>query len=162
MEIITNFAIALFTAVLAWATFKLAQYTNALSNLTHSLVNIEENRDKMEKQRQRLDDLRKALEAAEFIQKMYPAAFVTHLPRPDMYPEKEIEAIQTLQSFKKYIDDPDATLCLNDLCNEFDNVRREKRDYRGNNETTIKNIATIQVRTLASIKKWRDEISRAG
>jgi hypothetical protein len=162
MEKITNIAIAVFTAILAWATYRLAQYTNALSNLTRSLVSIEENRDKVENQRQRLNDLRKALEAAEFIQQMYPASFVTHLPRPDMYPEKEIEAIQTLQSLKKYIDDPDAILCLNDLCNDFDNVRRDKRDYRGNNETTIKNIQTIQIKTLASIKKWRDEISRAG
>ena len=162
MEIIATVAIALFTGLLVWVTNKLAIHTEALSELTRSLVKIEESRDQAENKRKRLNDLSKALEAAQTITKIYPDTFASHLERSDMYPEKDIEAIETLQSFKRYIDNPDAAKCLDDLCNDFDNVRTAKRNYKGNRETTTLNIKEIQTKILSSVKKWRDEISRAG
>jgi hypothetical protein len=162
MEIFTNTVIAFSSAILAWATINLARHTKALSDLTRSLVNIEEKRDQRELRQRRLDDLRRALDAAETIQKITPRYFATYLSRSDTYPESDIQAIETLQSLKRYIDDADANLCLDDLCNDFDEVRREKTNYKPKTETTTKNIQTIQIKVLRFIKEWRVELGSAG
>jgi hypothetical protein len=102
------------------------------------------------------------LEAAETIQKITPRYFASYLSKPEKYPEKDIEAIETLQSLKRYIDDADAALCLDDLCNEFDVVRREKISYKSKSDTTAKNIETIQIKVLRFVKDWRIELGSAG
>ncbi len=162
MEILANYIIALATIVLAWATIKLWQHTKALSDLTRSLVNIEEKRDQRDLREKRRDDLRRALAAAETIQKITPRYFATNLSRTDKYPESDIQAIQTLQSLKRYIADADATLCLDNLCDDFDEVRREKAKYKPKTETTTKNIETVQIKILRFVKDWRIELGSAG
>jgi len=162
MEIFSSVALVVFTGLLVWATYKLAEHTKTLSDLTRSLVRIEEKRDQIENRQRRLGDLRKAIEVAETVQTIYSEAFVFHYVKPDITTDIQIQAIQTLQSFKQYIDDADIRLCLDGLCNEFDSVRREKNNYRPKNETISQNIKTIQNKVQSAINKWRDELSSVG
>jgi hypothetical protein len=162
MENLTSIVIAIFTGFLAWATFKLAQHTKALSELTRSLVNIEKERDQNEARQKRRVDLKRALEAAETIQTITPKYFPGYLSKPHKFPEEHIQAIETLQTLKRYIDDADATKCLDDLCDECDKIRDKKFNYKLNAETITKDVETIQIKVLRFMKDWRRELSSAG
>ena len=162
MEIFATCAIALFTAVLACATIMLARHTKALSEVTLTLVKIEERRDQRDHLQSRLNDLRRAVDAAETIQNIVPRRMASALTRSDISLEKEMQAIKTLHLFKRYIDDELANTCLYDLCNIFDDVRREKANYKPNIDTIVKDIEDVQTKILTFVKKWREELSGAG
>jgi hypothetical protein len=162
MEIISTVAIALFTALLVWATLKLAKHTLALTEATKSLVKIEEKRDQLDLLRNRHFDLKKAIEAAETIQKLSGKIFASTLTRTDKFPEKEILAIEALYSFRRYIDDEDLKKCLFDLCNIFDEARKDIADYKPNVATIDQDIKDIQRIVFGLLKKWREELGSAG
>ena len=161
MELIFSGLIAVFTAILAWATFKLAKHTKSLADLTRRLVGIEEKRDQNEKLQNRISDLRSAVQSAENIQKIFPQHFTEQLSAIDRYPEDDIKAFESLYSLRSYINNDHVTLCLHDLCDIFDSVRDQKIVIRFNKETVIKDIQDIQRMLLSFIKGWRTELGHA-
>jgi hypothetical protein len=82
LKMLSEVALVVFTAILAWATIKLAQHTHTLSKLTERLVKIETSRDERDRQENRRRDLKAALAAAESIQKIHPGEFAQHLNKP--------------------------------------------------------------------------------
>jgi hypothetical protein len=160
MELLINISLVIFTAFLAWATFKLAQYTKVLANHTDVLVRIEQGRDKKEEREKRIFEIRSALQSAETIQKIFPSNFANHLNKPSLYPAQDVNAVENLHSLKMYIEDPDTQQSLDRLCNVFDSARRDKQKELDESQIA-KDITTVQNRMQWSINQWRDEISSA-
>lgn len=156
---LTDFALVLFTAVLAWATYKLARYTQALSKLTQRLVKIETERDERELRESRRRDLTTALLAAEGFQRIYPENFAQRLNKPADLPLAEMKDIETLHSLKRYIEDPDCHQHLDVLCSNFDSVRREKSHVRVNEQDVAHRVKTLQGRIQWFVDNARREIS---
>ncbi|MBI4548065.1 MAG: hypothetical protein HY707_08800 [Ignavibacteriae bacterium] len=157
----TDIALVLATLGLVFATWKLAQYTRALSKLTERLVNIENKRDERDEKEKRLKDLASGLAAAEIVQRIYPESFAQRLNKPSDLPIEEMNAIEVLQSRKKYIGDTDSHPNLDYLCSVFDSVRREKSGVRQNEADIAKRIHTLQGRIQWFVDEARREIGSA-
>lgn len=159
LKMLSEIALVVFTAILAWATIKLAQHTQALSKLTERLVKIETTRDERDQQENRRRDLKTALAAAESIQMIYPGEFAQHLNKPANLPLSAMTDIETLHSLKKYIKDPDCQQHLEVLCNSFDSVRREKSQVRVNEEDIALRVNGLKDRIQWCVNEWRTEIA---
>lgn len=155
----TNIALVIFTAVLAWATIKLAQYTRVLSKLTERLVKIESERDERELKESRRKDFSTGLLAAETVQKIYPENFAQRLNKPADLPLAEMFAIEIPHSLKWYIiEDPDCQQHLDFLCNTFDSVRREKSNVRVNEADVAARVKALQNRIQWFVDESRREL----
>lgn len=154
-----DIALAVFTAILAWATIKLANHTRALSKLTEQLVRIEAQRDEREQKENRRKDLSSALSAAANIQKVDPQGFALRLNSPTELPLEEMTNIEVLHSLKRYIKDPDCHQHLDYLCSIFDSVRREKSKVRINEAEVAARAETLQNRLQWFVDETRREIS---
>jgi len=155
----TDIALVFFTAVLAWATIKLAQDTQVLSKLTERLVKIETQRDERELQENRRKDLATGLLAAEGIQKIHNDIFAQRLNNPSDLPLTEMKDIETLHSLKRYIEDPDCRQYLDILCSTFDSVRREKSNVRINEADIASTVRNLQNRLQCFVDNSRRELS---
>lgn len=101
LKILTAIALVIFTAGLAWATFKLAQYTKAFSKLTERLLRIEKSRDDRDRRENRQKDLQMALAAAEAIQAINPNEFAQNLNKPSDIPLLAMRDIERLHFTQK-------------------------------------------------------------
>jgi hypothetical protein len=159
LKVTTDIALIVFTAILAWATIKLANYTQALSKLTEQLVRIEAQRDEREQKENRRKDLSTALSAAANIQKIDPQEFALRLNSPTELPLEEMTNIDVLHSLKRYIKDPDCHQHLDSLCSTFDSVRREKFQVRIHETEIAARLETLQNRLQWFMDETRTEIS---
>jgi hypothetical protein len=154
-----DLALVLATFGLVLATWRLAQHTRALSKLTDRLVTIEIKRDERDAKEKRLNDLAKGISAAEILQRTNPETFAEHLEIPSKFPTEEINAIEVLQSLKRYIGDTESHPNLDYLCNVFDSVRREKSAIRQDKADIAKRVRALQDRIQWFVDEARREIS---
>ena len=156
---IYEWALVLFTAILAWTTFWLSVHTKSLSKQTSALVDIERKRDDRENREKKLTEIKAGLDAAEIVQKIFPDNFSSRLAKPADYPLVEMNAIEKLHSIKRYIVDENCRLALAQLCGIFDTARREKNEIRLNHVEITNIIKTLQKTIQWSVDQWRQEIS---
>lgn len=122
-------------------------------------MNLETKRDERDAREKRLSDLAKGLSAAEVVQRIYPGNFAQRLNKQANLPIEEMNAIEVLQSLKRYIGDTDSHPNLDYLCSVFDSVRREKSGTRQNEDDIAKRVKTLQDRIQWFVDEARREIS---
>jgi hypothetical protein len=114
---------------------------------------------KSEPRKARLANLTKALAAAKTVQKIYPGNFAQGLNSRSSLPSEEMEAIDTLQVFKRYVSDPESQSNLDYLASLFDSVRRDKSGVKQNEQDIANRVKTLQDRIQWSVDEWRRELS---